>query len=367
MPTFCLSLHAGYRCRHAGACCRNWTVQAEPQVVQVVEARQIRRAGVNGAQFLRTDGRHASSWTIARDPGGNCVFFDGAGDRLCAIHRDAGVAALPSACRHFPRKILRDGRGTFISLSHYCPTAASLLLARDPLDIVDAPASVRLEEPIEGLDAREALPPLVRPGLLSDLDGYTAWEQAVVRTFARPDLDYARALDVVSAATAMVRDWQPGGPTLGSVVDRAFHDAGPSGIADPAAHARAMALAAAMCAGSVPADAVHLPGFDEGWASLVAPVFDRFDTAMKNYLAARAFANWIAYQGRGLRSIVEWLRTAAELVRHYIVRRAIETGTPPGAADFVEAVRLADLLLLHVADTRLFARRCAALEGPDPR
>ena len=37
---------------------------------------------------------------------------------------------------------------------------------------------------------------------------------------------------------------------------------------------------------------------------------------MKNYLAARVFANWIAYQGRGLRSIVEWLRTCAAIVRH---------------------------------------------------
>jgi hypothetical protein len=36
MSTFSLTLHAGYRCRHTGECCRNWTVAAEPHVLHIV-------------------------------------------------------------------------------------------------------------------------------------------------------------------------------------------------------------------------------------------------------------------------------------------------------------------------------------------
>jgi hypothetical protein len=125
--------------------------------------------------------------------------------------------------------------------------------------------------------------------------------------------------------------------------------------------------------GRVPSDIARIDFLEETarceelWQERVAPAFTRFDVAMKNYLAARVFANWIAYQGRGLRSIVEWLRTCAALVRHHTSRRALDTGSAPDPADFVEAVRMSDLLLLHVVDTQAFAWRVAPLEGPDPR
>lgn len=91
-----------------------------------------------------------------------------------------------------------------------------------------------------------------------------------------------------------------------------------------------------------------------------------FDAATKNFLAARLFANWIAYQGRGLLSIVQWVRAAAALVRHHVLRCALDIGRAPGPEGFIEAVRMADLLLLHVIDTQAFARCVAPLEGPDP-
>lgn len=371
MPTWCLSLHAHYRCRHAGACCENWTVPAEPQVVQIVERRRIRREGVVGPLFVESSTPHdAPGWNVARDADGSCVFFDRDEGRLCAIHRDAGADALPSACRHFPRKILRDRRGTFISLSHFCPTAAAMLLARDPLQLVEAHPPLRLSEPVEGLDASDALPPLVRPGVLSDLEGYSAWEQASVATFSRADLSYEGALDLVAAATEHVRDWRPGDGTLFERVHAAFRDARPEMGADEHAHSRAIDTVRGLCAGRVGGDAARLEDVarcEEIWQERVAPAFPRFDVAMKNYLAARAFANWIAYQGRGLRSIVEWLRTCAALVRHHASLRALESGSAPDPADFVEAVRMSDLLLLHVIDTQAFAWRVASFEGPDPR
>jgi len=380
MRTWCLSLHARYKCQHAGACCQTWTVPAEPHVIQIVEARAIRREGVQGPLFVEpATARDAALWNVARHADGSCVFFDRDRGRLCAIHREAGADALPSACRHFPRQILRDGRGTFISLSHFCPTAAALLPARDALQLVDAQPPLRLSEPVEGLDATDALPPLVRPGMLSDLEGYGAWEQACVATFARADLSYQAALDLVAAATEDIRGWRPGGVTLSERVRAAFRDARPDAGADAGAQARAIETVAALCSGKLPEDVMRdYPSaetarlddgarLEEAWQQRVAPAFARFDVAMKNYLAARVFANWIAYQGRGLRSIVEWLRTCAALVRHHTVVRARDGGSAPDTADFLEAVRMADLLLLHVVDTQAFAWRFARLEGPDPR
>jgi Fe-S-cluster containining protein len=374
MSTRCLSVHADYRCQHAGVCCESWTVPAEPQVVQLVEARRIRRADVTEPLFVRSTPPQAPGWEVGRDADGGCVFFDRPGSRLCAIHHAAGANALPSACRHFPRKILRDGRGTFISLSHFCPTAAVMLLAPVTLRIVEAHPPLRLPEPVEGLDAAGALPPLLRPGVLCDLEGYDAWERECVATFARGDLGWQDALDLVAAATEQARTWRPGERTLSEEVHEAFRDARPEAGADAHAHARAMDAVSALSAGRVAGDIHHRPAdprFEEIWLERVGPGFGRFDAAMKNYLASRVFANWIAYQGRGLRCVVEWLRVCAAVVRQHLCARV--AGLPAGAAamaaeyDFVEAVRAADLFLLHVADTQAFARRFAGREGPDPR
>jgi hypothetical protein len=217
------------------------------------------------------------------------------------------------------------------------------------------------------MDAAGALPPLVRPGMLSDLEGYAAWERACLATFARADLAWQRALDQVAAATERVRGWDPDAGPLASVVDTCFRDAQPGDATDAGAQARGIETVRSLCGDRVPPHLRPIDGFDDAWTALVAPSFGLFDTAMKNYLAARVFANWTAYEGRGLRTIVEWLRTCAAVVRHHLVRRALDSRFPPVPADFIEAVRRADFLLLHVVDTQAFARRAAPAEGPDVR
>jgi hypothetical protein len=348
-------------------------VAAEARVIRLVEQGQIRPAGVRGALFVPSGSSDAAQ--IARGVDGSCVFFDRDAGRLCVIHRDAGPEALPVVCRHFPRKILRDGRGTFISLSHFCPTAAAMLLTEDALEIVEAQPPLRLEEPVEGMDAIDALPLLVRPGLLSDLEGYAAWERGCVATFARLDLTCRQALDLIAAATETTRAWQPGSGALAAHVEAAFHQAHPRSGGDLDADSRAMATAASLSAG-------RLPAFDFGVAPPVSAAdpepaatswLDGFDIAMKNYLAARVFANWIAYQGRGLRSIVEWLRLCAALLRRHAACLVPATAPSSRAADrdfetgFIRAVRLTDHLLLHVADTAILARRFAPIEGLNPK
>lgn len=366
VSAFCLDIHARYQCRHAGACCQNWSVPVEPSVVEIVNARQLRRRGVSGALFVASPAPHETRDRIARDDRGDCVFFDRDAGRLCVIHRDAGVAALPSACRHFPRKVLTDARGTLISLSHFCPTAAALLLTSMPLATVHAEPPLRLTPPMEGLDASEALPPLLRPGLLCDIDGYDAWERAAIETFARTDLAYDTCIDLVAAATEVTRDWRPGDGRLSERVGTGFRSARPGTGAEGGSYARTIETVAALTAGRVGADAAPIDSFDEKWQRHIGTPFEGFDRGMRNYLAARLFGNWIAYQGRGLRSIVEWLRTCASVVRHQLLRRVLDAGSPPDAADFIEAIRSADLLLLHVVDSAAFATHVASIEGPDP-
>jgi hypothetical protein len=363
MPAFCLDLHARYHCRHSGACCESWSVPAEPAIVGIVRARAIRRQGVDGPLFVRSaDPRDDRLWTVARDTRGECVFYDRAAGGLCIIHRDIGENALPSACRHFPRKVLHDTRGSLISLSHFCPTAAAMLLEGGTLSIVDAHAPLRLEMEMEGLDARKAWPPLLQPGRLCDPDGYATWERAGLATLARTDCRYTTCLADVAAATERIRRWTPGGRSLSDCVLTAFADRS-IGTGTAWSQPHAIQRVARLTAGSAGDDLASIPHFEEQWNQRVgATAIDWFDLGMKNYLAARLFGNWIAYQGQGLRSIVEWLRTCAAVVRHFLLQRLIGSGLPLDRSAFIESVRSADLLLLHVLDSGSFARDIVSLE-----
>jgi hypothetical protein len=365
MATFALDIHARYQCRHAGACCQNWAVPAEPEVVAIVEARHLRRRGVAGTLFL-PGGPERAAWTVARDERNDCVFFERDAGRLCVIHRDAGIDALPAACRHFPRKVLHDASGSYLSLSHFCPTAARLLLMAGDLRVVAARPPLELPPPVEGLDAVGALPPLVRPGLLCDVAGYRAWEEAGVAAFARPDLTWHQALDVIAAATEVVRDPQSRAIPLLELVPAAFERARAAGDEDSGGHTRALE-AVSKLAVSGAGDIKRIEGFDAMWRRHIGERGLRFDRAMKNYLAARLFANWVAYQGRGLRTIVEWLRACAAVLRHTLLVRVMQSGRTPQDDDFVEAVRSTDLLLLHTLDSAAFARHVMSIEGPDRR
>ena len=358
---FCLTIHAQYQCRHAGACCHKWTIPAEPQVVELVERHGLRPSGMNGPLFV-SSGKpdRKPTMNVAKGNNGRCVFFEQDPAGSCVIHRQAGPSALPAACRHFPRKFLRDGRGTFVSLSHFCPTAASMLLDPQPLGIVDAAPPLVLEEPIEGLDAREALPPLLRSDVLCDLEGYDAWEREAIAVLADPDFDCDEALERIASATERVRRWRPGGTSLAEHVRAVFADREDCAASPSLPDDELLRLLRRLTDGIPRAGPAAAKGDARERAE--ASLRDH-DLAMKNYVAARLFANWIAYQGRGLRSVVQWARTAAALVRHHAIERALRTPRAPGRDDFIEAVRKADLLLLHGMETQAFARAVAPLEG----
>ena len=185
---FALSIHADYRCRHSGACCSaDWDVPVELPVY-----RTLKDAVAAGRLQPQVSARHLHPFVVEPDLPedaaamlerteiGECVFLD-SGTKLCIVHRDLGEPALPATCRYFPRLAVRDDRGTFITLSHFCPTAASMLFRDDcALAITSGPHAFPPGQ-YEGLVvASDDLPPLLTPTMLMDGPGYSAWERHMV-------------------------------------------------------------------------------------------------------------------------------------------------------------------------------------------
>jgi tripeptide aminopeptidase len=236
------------------------------------------------------------------------VFFDADAGHLCRIHTAAGLDALPSACRHFPRIVLHDDRGVFISLSHFCPTAAAMLLdgraeALRPtrwrgeappytvgIRVVEAPASLDIGH-LEGFEARGALPPLLRPGVLTDLAGYDAWER---RRFARsPSTTSARRAHCWTSLEAATR--ADGAPSTAlSRPSRFVRRDRPAPCQSSGSRGRrARGRAHADGGMRFPANAGQRGG--RRWARGLAP----FGRAVNRYLAARLFANAPRLRGAG--------------------------------------------------------------------
>ena len=358
-----LRLHAGYRCRHAGACCTaGWAIPVEGTVHERLQLH----FGTSHDRVLFASGGappDGAAAVLATDPDGRCVFFEPARGNLCAIHRELGPAMLPGVCRQFPRVVLRDGRGTRISLSHFCPTAAGLLTSPQPaaFDIVEAPTALGLDGMAEGLDARNVMPPLLEPKMLTDLEGYDAWERRAIALLGRADLSAAGALARIGVATRAVQRWRPSRSSLRDTVEREFdvassmkpdEDLDADGASTAAVQARVdLALR------SIPEGLAHPSAsetFEADWQR-VAPWWHQVDDVLRAYLAARLFGNWVAYYGQGLHVVVEYLQVALAVVKMEAVKHAAKTPSSPWQT-VTEAIRNADLLLVHLADPRTLAR-----------
>ena len=140
-----LSIHADYRCRHSGKCCStNWDVPVELPVFRsltdaLTSGRLTIAPGAEGHQpfILGPDLPDDTAAIFERTEHHHCVFLEPS-SRLCIVHRDLGEEALAATCRHFPRLAVHDSRGTFIALSHFCPTSAATLVRDDvPVAIVE--------------------------------------------------------------------------------------------------------------------------------------------------------------------------------------------------------------------------------------
>ena len=299
MRTFWLSMHVPYACRDSGVCCSSgWAIPLERVRVGAVGAIRSDTSWLLPAAGAPED----VAGVLAVSASGHCVFHrDG-----CEIHRTVGHGALPTACQHFPREILIDPRGVFVTLSHYCPTAADLLFTHaGPVEIVEGPPAVPDGDP-EGLDARDVLPPLLTEGVLMDLEGYSAWEAHMVRVLTRDDeAPPEAALDALEGDFAILQRWRPGGETLAAAV----------------AALTGRGQAATSGAWSLPQ---HQPALAD-------------HVIIRRYLAARAFASWAAYQTAGVSAVIRSLREVLALLREHHARTPLK-----------EAIRQTDLQVMHL-------------------
>ena len=286
---------------------------------------------------------------LERTTDGLCVFLERTG-RLCIVHRDLGESALPATCRHFPRVALRDRRGTSLTLSHFCPTAAGMLFRRDvPLAIVSSPSSFPGAD-YEGLVVEEdELPPLLRPGMLMDPEGYAVWEEHMVRRCAGPDALPESVLATLVRDAACLRTWRPGAISLSDAV-RALPpdviDAGPAENLAESLRFYREAVAAA------PDDLRPQPDedrLDTIYRERVRPVWRALREPVNRYIAAKSFASWTSYQGRGVATIVRGLEAAVALVRVEAARHCRDASRPLDEEGLLEAFRAADFILNHLA------------------
>jgi hypothetical protein len=302
---------------------------------------------------------------LERDDEGKCVFY-ASGSHRCVVHRDLGEAALPATCRHFPRVAVQDSRGTFLSLSHFCPTAASMLFRDEPVQIVAAPAAFPPAD-YEGLVVTaEDLPPLLTPRMLMDLDGYTAWERHMVARFGDVSRRPESVLATLWRDAQLLSGWKPAAGSLRDAIDELPREY----VGCEAERALVVSLHRyAEVVSAVPDDLKperDEEKLDEAMRMFVAPEWPRFHAPINRYLAAKAFASWTAYQGRGVRTIVRGLEAALALVRVEAARQCRDAQRSLDADLLKEAIRASDYLLNHLAVGEDLAHAWSIVETPRP-
>jgi Fe-S-cluster containining protein len=316
---FWLNFQLPYACRHSGVCCTSgWPIPVEKRGVPAIEETIARTAiplRVEPWLVTSPDLPDDVAGTLALRENGHCVFFE-AGRPGCAIHQ-----VKPASCAHFPFVCLFDQRGVHVALSHYCPTTTALLFEHDgPIAIVEGPSPLGDLDRLEGLDAREALPPLRRGAreLLMTLDELIAWERDQVAAAKMEELQADDAALFDSARASM-----------------------PAPLSWPEA----------------PGD------FASIWFSMVAPSWPRFEDVLTRYAAAKAFASWSLYLGDGTAAAAETARVARAVVRIECTRQCRAFGRPLDRELLSNAIGQSDLLLVHYADPE----RLATLPSTDRR
>lgn len=305
-------------------CTSGWPIPIErARVAQIEDAIAREVIPLRVVPWLAPDAEAPEdvAGTLALRPNDHCVFFE-AGKPGCAIH-----AVKPAACVHFPHVCLIDQRGVRVNLSHYCPTAAAMLFeASGPVAIVDGPSPIPGGGALEGLDARDALPPrdvttddAASALRLMTLDEFSVWERDAIAAarmleWQDDDLDW---FERARAAVPLPWTWQGAPANVSSI-----------------------------------------------WWSAVAPRWHWFEEALTRYAAAKIFASWSVYMGDGLIAAQTTARMAAAVLRVESARQCAIFGRALDRELMIEAIRQSDLLLVHYADPSLLAGTSASMDRP---
>jgi hypothetical protein len=157
------------------------------------------------------------------------------------------------------------------------------------------------------------------------------------------------ALATIARDAVALRTWKGGGVPLLEAI--ATLPRGLVAVAPPASLEPSLA-AYAEAVRCVPDDMRPAPdesALDDAYEHFVRREWVRFSRPLLNYVAAKAFASWTAYQGRGVVSIVRGLEAALAIVRVESARQCRNASAPLDADRLKEAFRAADFLLNHLA------------------
>lgn len=345
VPTRVLSFHAPYACRERGACCTaGWPIPIEATALHLARsamaAGRLRPVVAIEEPLPFMPDAPADTPAIVAHAANRCVFHHDEGTCRCGLQRSIGEAALPHACRQFPRIVVHEPRGHSITLSAFCPTVVDLLhtdLA--PAIVVDAAGFEAAT--LSGLDVREALPPALRPDMLMSWPAWERFEARAVACIWQAD-SAAEGMARLSWVVETVRRWRPADGELTGWIDEAF-----------AAGDRA--------AGSGTVDAELLPDVAAVAVELTRAVPAQYQTRAaaalsrrgrpprsdvhRRMLAAHAFGSWTAHLGEGLRT---WLRSIEAV--HVLLAAGVD-------------VRDVDLVVRHLADPAALARGWRGVES----
>jgi hypothetical protein len=351
-----LSIHARYACQDSGACCASgWEIPVEREL-----DRQLRAAAAAGrlawpstVQLLveRPGLPDEFVSVLGRSRDGACVLHDKAAHR-CRAHAQLGAGAKPISCRQFPRILVHDPRGTSVTLSHFCPTAASLLFDGGPVCAVPITERATLE-PEEGLDVRLALPPALDEDRLVDWDTLTVWEELVLDVCNRgatPGL----AIGVLHTARTHLQAWTPRRGPMKDWLSR-YEWRGVEPPPTPSATGQEWEeLVRTAIPPALRPEAQPEPD-DTLWNSVGKPHWLAASGPLRRYVAARAFACWPLHVGHGLATQLRYLQAALALVEREAAREVTRRGVALDAVMLTHAIRQADLRLVHLADPRQLA------------
>ena len=172
------------------------------------------------------------------------------------------------------------------------------------------------------------------------------WERFAVSVLAEEGRGPEAALDVLAGAAEEARRWTPAAGPFGPFFEGVLAAALPrganrrsrpsrgalrDGFSSPRDSAGGGPEAWQLVADCVPRRAL-LPAAPEGLGEAddqwVAPAWPAFSRPIRRWLAAKAFASWVALQGEGLRTTVAFLRVALGVLRAEAARGSAEAARP---------------------------------------
>jgi hypothetical protein len=181
------------------------------------------------------------------------------------------------------------------------------------------------------------------------------------------DLSPEAALRRIAFTAEDVRYWTIGEMSLVDHVRRAIDVGDGLGrdLESPEPSTATLASLYAEVTASVPPGLMRpaaAPALEDIERAFVRPSWAEFRRPVSRYVAARGFASWLAYQGHGVRTIVFSMAAALAVLRMEAARQCATAGRTLNPALLLQALRAADLLLVHLAARDELARRLSAVE-----